>query len=102
MLIPPVRSSMNETAKSNGGFIDESLNGEFPSWVTSKDRRILESTVGDIKANVVVAKDGSGKFKTVATAVASVLLTLSLKTQVLCSRRANLAWLSYHQIFCRG
>ncbi|CAL5191860.1 unnamed protein product [Lathyrus oleraceus] len=58
-------------AKSNDGFIDESLNGEFPSWVTSKDRRLLESTVGDIKANVVVAKDGSGKFKTVAEAVAS-------------------------------
>ncbi|CAK8541371.1 unnamed protein product [Lathyrus sativus] len=57
--------------KSNDGFVDESLNGEFPSWVTSKDRRLLESSVGDIKANVVVAKDGSGKFKTVAEAVAS-------------------------------
>ncbi|TKY71209.1 Pectinesterase 2.1 [Spatholobus suberectus] len=51
--------------------IDDSLNGDFPSWVTSKDRRLLKSTVGDIKANVVVAKDGSGKFKTVAEAVAS-------------------------------
>ncbi|XP_027361417.1 pectinesterase-like [Abrus precatorius] len=51
--------------------IEESLNGEFPSWVASKDRRLLESSVGDVKANVVVAKDGSGKFKTVAEAVAS-------------------------------
>ncbi|RDX63479.1 hypothetical protein CR513_58088, partial [Mucuna pruriens] len=51
--------------------INEPLNGDFPSWVTSKDRRLLESMVGDIKANVVVAKDGSGKFKTVAEAVAS-------------------------------
>ncbi|ESW29166.1 hypothetical protein PHAVU_002G048700 [Phaseolus vulgaris] len=51
--------------------IDEPLNGEFPSWVSSKDRRLLESGVGDIKANVVVAKDGSGKFKTVTEAVAS-------------------------------
>ncbi|KAG5061693.1 pectinesterase-like [Glycine soja] len=51
--------------------IDEPLSGDFPSWVSSKDRRLLESTVGDIKANVVVAKDGSGKFKTVAEAVAS-------------------------------
>ncbi|CAK8541372.1 unnamed protein product [Lathyrus sativus] len=58
-------------AKGNDGFIDESLNGEFPSWVTSKDRRLLESSVGGVKANVVVAKDGSGKFKTVAEAVAS-------------------------------
>ncbi|KAL5057701.1 hypothetical protein RYX36_029305 [Vicia faba] len=57
--------------KNNYAFIDESLNGEFPSWVTSNDRRLLESSVGDINANVVVAKDGSGKFKTVAEAVAS-------------------------------
>ncbi|MCI54491.1 pectin methylesterase, partial [Trifolium medium] len=57
--------------KDHDEFIDESLNGDFPSWVTSKDRRLLESSVGDVKANVVVAKDGSGKFKTVVEAVAS-------------------------------
>lgn len=57
--------------KGHDQFVDETLNGEFPSWVTSKDRRLLESSVGDIKANVVVATDGSGKFKTVAEAVAS-------------------------------
>nr|CAD29733.1 pectin methylesterase [Sesbania rostrata] len=57
--------------KGNEQFIDESLNGDFPSWVTSKDRRLLESSIRDIKANVVVAKDGSGKFKTVAEAIAS-------------------------------
>ncbi|TKY71208.1 Pectinesterase/pectinesterase inhibitor [Spatholobus suberectus] len=51
--------------------IDETLNGDFPSWVTSKDRRLLESSAGDVKANVVVAKDGSGNFKTLAEAVAS-------------------------------
>ncbi|CAI8593305.1 unnamed protein product [Vicia faba] len=52
-------------------FIDESLNGEFPSWVSNKDMRLLESRIRDIQANVVVAKDGSGKFKTVAEAVAT-------------------------------
>ena len=51
--------------------IEESLNGKFPSWVTRKDRRLLESKAADIKANVVVATDGSGNFKTVAEAVAS-------------------------------
>ncbi|ESW29165.1 hypothetical protein PHAVU_002G048600 [Phaseolus vulgaris] len=51
--------------------VDEPLNGEFPSWLRSKDRRLLESSVGDINANVVVAKDGSDKFKTVAEAVKS-------------------------------
>ncbi|XP_058739516.1 pectinesterase-like [Vicia villosa] len=58
-------------SKGNDGFIDESLNGEFPSWLTRKDRRLLELSVKDIKANVVVAEDGSGDFKTVAEAVAS-------------------------------
>ncbi|TKY71203.1 Pectinesterase 2.1 [Spatholobus suberectus] len=51
--------------------IDGSLNGDFPPWVTSKDRRFLESTAGDINANVVVAQDGSGNFTTVVQAVAS-------------------------------
>ncbi|XP_073221084.1 pectinesterase/pectinesterase inhibitor-like [Cicer arietinum] len=58
-------------SKDSDGFIEEKLNGDFPSWVTSKDKKLLESSIGDIKANVVVAKDGSGKFKTVAEAVAS-------------------------------
>ncbi|XP_004492227.1 pectinesterase-like [Cicer arietinum] len=58
-------------SKDSDGFIEEKLNGDFPSWVTSKDRKLLESSIGDIKANVVVAKDGSGKFKTVVEAVAS-------------------------------
>jgi len=51
--------------------IEEPLNGDFPSWVSTKDRRLLESSVKDIKVNVVVAKDGSGKFKTITEAVAS-------------------------------
>ncbi|KAF7804358.1 pectinesterase-like [Senna tora] len=47
---------------------------QFPSWVASEDRKLLESSssVKDvIKPNVVVAKDGSGNFKTVSEAVAS-------------------------------
>ncbi|WVZ10393.1 hypothetical protein V8G54_014923 [Vigna mungo] len=39
-----------------------SLNGKFPSWVRSKDRRLLESSAGEIKADVVVAQDGTGDF----------------------------------------
>ena len=51
--------------------IDEPLNGEFPTWVTSRDRTLLQALPKEIKANVVVAKDGSGKYKTVKEAVAS-------------------------------
>ncbi|XP_031129195.1 pectinesterase [Ipomoea triloba] len=47
------------------------LNGEFPSWVSASDRRLLEASANAVAANVVVAKDGSGKYKTVAEAVAA-------------------------------
>ncbi|KAA8515475.1 hypothetical protein F0562_018914 [Nyssa sinensis] len=48
------------------------LNGKFPNWVSSKDRKLLEASIKDIKANVVVATAGSGNYKTVKEAVASV------------------------------
>ncbi|XP_010493017.1 PREDICTED: pectinesterase/pectinesterase inhibitor 18-like [Camelina sativa] len=45
----------------------------FPSWLTALDRELLESDPKTLKvnANVVVAKDGSGKYKTVNEAVAA-------------------------------
>ncbi|PKI64730.1 hypothetical protein CRG98_014862, partial [Punica granatum] len=51
----------------------EHLAGQFPSWVTSGDRRLLSasSVEAAVKANVVVAKDGSGNYKTVKEAIAS-------------------------------
>ncbi|PSS10349.1 Bifunctional pectinesterase 18/rRNA N-glycosylase [Actinidia chinensis var. chinensis] len=51
--------------------VGRALNGRFPWWVTPRDRRLLEARPKDIKANVVVAKDGSGNYKTVQEAVAS-------------------------------
>ncbi|KAM3285363.1 hypothetical protein P3S67_024162 [Capsicum chacoense] len=49
------------------------LRGDFPSWVSPKDREILEANpeLLKINANVVVAKDSSGKYKTVKQAIAS-------------------------------
>ncbi|PHU26596.1 Pectinesterase/pectinesterase inhibitor 18 [Capsicum chinense] len=44
---------------------------ELPSWVSAKDRRLLQLSANAIAANVVVAKDGSGKYKSVKEAVAS-------------------------------
>ncbi|KAL3740672.1 hypothetical protein ACJRO7_021878 [Eucalyptus globulus] len=49
----------------------ESLIGDFPSWVTRKDHRLLQSLVNAVNADVVVAKDGTGKFKTVKEAIAA-------------------------------
>ncbi|XP_059292876.1 pectinesterase-like [Lycium ferocissimum] len=49
------------------------IQGDFPSWVSPADREILEanSELAKINANVVVAKDGSGKYKTLNEAIAS-------------------------------
>ncbi|XP_051148266.1 pectinesterase [Andrographis paniculata] len=44
------------------------LRAEFPSWLSAAERRLLQAT-GPVRANAVVAKDGSGNYKTVAAAV---------------------------------
>ncbi|RCV27685.1 hypothetical protein SETIT_5G344400v2 [Setaria italica] len=42
----------------------------FPSWMTARDPALMEQGAGvDIKADVVVAQDGSGKYRTVKEAV---------------------------------
>ncbi|XP_073287509.1 probable pectinesterase/pectinesterase inhibitor 54 [Primulina huaijiensis] len=41
----------------------------FPSWVSKSDRRLLESP--EIRADAVVAKDGSGDFDTISEAIQS-------------------------------
>lgn len=44
----------------------------FPSWVSAGDRKMLESPAGEtIQADAVVAKDGSGNYKTVTEAIAA-------------------------------
>lgn len=43
--------------------------GGWPEWLSGGDRRLLQSST--VKADVVVAADGSGNFKTVAEAVAA-------------------------------
>ncbi|XP_058108685.1 pectinesterase-like [Magnolia sinica] len=46
-------------------------NEEFPTWVSPKDRKLLQSpAVGPaIRANVIVAQDGTGNFEKVADAI---------------------------------
>ncbi|XP_040380488.1 pectinesterase-like [Oryza brachyantha] len=41
----------------------------FPSWVPARDRALLEAGAGAVQADVVVAQDGSGKYKTIKEAV---------------------------------
>ncbi|KAL1357869.1 probable pectinesterase/pectinesterase inhibitor 59 [Arachis hypogaea] len=46
---------------------EEEAEDDFPSWFSGHERRLLQSSA--IKAHVVVAKDGSGNFKTVQEAL---------------------------------
>ncbi|KAM1813214.1 hypothetical protein ACFX11_027047 [Malus domestica] len=41
--------------------------GVFPKWISPGDRKLLQATT--VKANAVVAKDGSGDYKTVSEAI---------------------------------
>ncbi|GAB2240176.1 hypothetical protein Droror1_Dr00020694 [Drosera rotundifolia] len=58
--------------KKENGFIGKGVD-EFPSWLSSLDRKLLETPRRDlnVNANLVVAQDGSGNYKTVKEAVAA-------------------------------
>lgn len=47
-----------------------SVDDGFPSWLSPADRRLLHEVLpGGIQANAVVAKDGSGNYKTITEAI---------------------------------
>ncbi|XP_059625476.1 probable pectinesterase/pectinesterase inhibitor 59 [Cornus florida] len=48
---------------------DQSYKEGFPSWVSKGDRKLLQSKSLSSRANVVVAKDGSGNFGTIQAAI---------------------------------
>ncbi|KAK8572039.1 hypothetical protein V6N13_047662 [Hibiscus sabdariffa] len=44
----------------------------FPSWVSFKQRMLLQQKASQMKPNVVVAKDGSGKYTSINQALKEV------------------------------
>ncbi|KAF7825365.1 pectinesterase 2 [Senna tora] len=59
----------NDSKSSSSSSSSTTTTGRFPSWVKPGDRKLLQSSSPASQANVVVAKDGSGKFTTVKDAV---------------------------------
>lgn len=59
-------SSKSETFPEYG-----KLKDGFPSWVSPKDRKLLQAAVNETKFDLVVAKDGTGNFATIGEAVAA-------------------------------
>lgn len=51
---------------------DDPMMQDFPMWVSGEKRVLLQASFNSIKPNVTVAKDGSGQFKTINEAVASI------------------------------
>ncbi|KAL3834579.1 hypothetical protein ACJIZ3_009315 [Penstemon smallii] len=53
--------------------MEESQNvGESPEWLSFNDRKLLQTPSSTIKADAVVAKDGSGKYTTISDALKAV------------------------------
>ena len=47
------------------------MKGGFPSWMSKKDRKLLQAAVNESKIDLVVAQDGTGNYKTIGEAVAA-------------------------------
>ncbi|KAI7725524.1 hypothetical protein M8C21_007066 [Ambrosia artemisiifolia] len=45
------------------------MSSTFPKWLSRKERRLLQSPVGGIQADIVVSKDGNGTCTTIAEAI---------------------------------
>ncbi|VVB06215.1 unnamed protein product [Arabis nemorensis] len=62
----------DSSSSSVGGRRLLSDDQDFPTWVSSSDRKLLESSVEELRPHAVVALDGSGTHMSVAEALASL------------------------------
>ncbi|XP_010101977.2 pectinesterase [Morus notabilis] len=62
--IPSTATSFSKQVRSR-----RLLSDGFPEWVSAADRKLLQSGGAAAKADIVVAQDGSGGFKTISEAV---------------------------------
>jgi pectinesterase len=66
----PSSSSTSSSTKQNGG--RRLLSDKFPYWLSRSDRKLLQATPGSgtgPSADIVVAQDGSGNYKTISEGV---------------------------------
>ncbi|XP_004494389.1 pectinesterase [Cicer arietinum] len=68
MKVPGVK---NKSSESEAFPEYGEVNGGFPSWITRKDRKLLQAAVSETHFNLVVAKDGTGNFSTIGEALAA-------------------------------
>ncbi|KAI4354839.1 hypothetical protein L6164_003671 [Bauhinia variegata] len=61
----------NTLALNKVPYQEPSYKNGFPTWVRPGDRKLLQTSSPASKANVVVAKDGSGKYTTLNAAISA-------------------------------
>ncbi|XP_043695093.1 pectinesterase-like [Telopea speciosissima] len=64
-------STVSSKPGGGGGGGRRLLSGGFPSWVSAADRKLLSSSTTASQANIVVAADGSGNYKTISEALSA-------------------------------
>ncbi|CAK7348341.1 unnamed protein product [Dovyalis caffra] len=62
--IPGINTSKSEVFPEYGN-----VKHGFPSWLSPKDRKLLQASVNTTKFDLIVAKDGTGNFTTISEAV---------------------------------
>lgn len=83
-------SSSSSSTKQNGG--RRLLSDGFPYWLSGSDRKLLQATPGSgigPRADIVVAQDGSGNYKTISEGVAAAA-KLSGKGRVVIHLKAGI------------
>ncbi|KAK6260269.1 hypothetical protein SCA6_014743, partial [Theobroma cacao] len=64
--VPGVNKSKSEVFPEYGR-----VKNGFPTWLSSKDRKLLQASVNETKFDLIVAKDGIGNFTNITDAVAA-------------------------------
>ncbi|KAF8035651.1 hypothetical protein BT93_C1624 [Corymbia citriodora subsp. variegata] len=61
--------TINTLALNYAPYTTPNYTKKFPTWVRPGDRKLLQSSSVVSKANIVVAQDGSGNYKTISEAI---------------------------------
>ncbi|EOX96263.1 Pectinesterase 2 [Theobroma cacao] len=61
----------NTLALNKAPYKEPSYKDGFPTWVKPGDRKLLQSSSPASRANIVVAQDGSGNYKTIKDAISA-------------------------------
>ncbi|ERN03321.1 hypothetical protein AMTRI_Chr02g219740 [Amborella trichopoda] len=68
-VVIPLNNATMEVSNESHGRLEEG-NGEFPMWMSSEEQKgIFRKGAGGVRANVVVASDGSGNFRSITEAI---------------------------------